>query len=232
MAKKTTRKKPPQRPLKTNKAARKPRKKEWKRDPEETYFDLAEALEYLNDEGYKVGKSKLYEDAGTRFGKQPDGSVTKRTLDKYANDWLDLIDASDKAAPSAEAKAREEAALAKARRLKLEHELEVEKGKWVKKSEQSQMLAARAALLKDSVGTNFIHRYAEDIIELVGGNQDKAPDLIVFYIDRVEDHFDQYSRPMVFAAPGVITETPDEELRRLEADDDIVEVKKKKTRGR
>src|SRR3989304_510826 len=68
-------------------------------DPEARRFrTLApEVIEYLKAEGWKVEKSKLYDDADRgALKKEKDGAYSKASVDKYANKWLEKLDGTDK----------------------------------------------------------------------------------------------------------------------------------------
>jgi len=169
--------------------------------PERRFKTLKEVLSYLKDEGWKVEKSKLYADKN-KIDRQKDGSYLAADVDRYAKLCLSRLDGSDETPVDAAEKLKWEIEFNKQRAKKLELENEVEKGRWLLRSEVSQMFAARAALLKDAVGPAFIHPRVADVIELVGGDQAKAPELIAWWLREVEKHMDQYSRPLEFAVPA------------------------------
>jgi len=172
-------------------------------DPEARRFrTLLEVLYYLQGEGWKVSKSKLYEDQ-RKIEKEEDGTWTKQAVDEYARLRLTRLDGTtDEGRGAAERKEEIEAQIAQAKLEKLRRENEIEQGRWVRRSEVESMLAARASALMAGVGPEYIHREAAGIIELVGGDADRAPDLIDHWLKRVEELFDRYSRLMEFTVPG------------------------------
>lgn len=171
-------------------------------DPEARRFaNLLDVLGYLTDEGWKVSKTKLYADRG-KIEKEKDGAYAKKAVDEYARRWLEKLDGSDQSEPGMAAKVKVETDIAREKLKALQRENEIAAGKWVLKSDTESMLAGRAALLKSGLGEEFIHARAARIIELVGGDQSRAPDLIELWLREMEDHFNRYSEPMEFAAPA------------------------------
>lgn len=168
---------------------------------EESFKNISEVLPYLKAEGWAIGKTKLYQDAKF-IGRQKGGAYLKADVDKYAVQYLKQVEDSGDEAVFAGKKNEADIRIAIARAVQLERENDINSGKWILKSEVAQMLAKRAALLKESVGMGFIHSNAEDIIDIVGGKQGKASELIAFWLKKADKFFDQYSKPVTFAIPA------------------------------
>lgn len=168
---------------------------------EESFKNISEVLPYLKEEGWAIAKTKLYKDA-KYIGRQKGGVYLKADVDKYAVKYLKQVEDSGDDEVFAGKKHDADIRIATARAVQLERENDVNSGKWVLKSNIAQMLASRAALLKESVGMGFIHAHAEEIIEIVGGKQGKVSELITFWIKKVDKFFDQYSKPVTFAIPA------------------------------
>jgi len=164
--------------------------------------NIPEALEYLQSEGWKIEKSKLYADAHM-IKCEKDGSYSRSAVDKYAEaTGLARLDGTDPALQSlSEQKLKKQVELLEIQRHNDALELEIKQKKWVKRSRVESLLAARASLLKNSLGPEFIHACAARIIEVVEGNPDRVPELVVYYLDATEDAFDRYAAPVEFAAP-------------------------------
>ena len=171
-------------------------------DPAERRFaNLLEVLDYLKVEGWKVEKSKIYADKRI-IAQEPDGSYTRKAIDDYAKRCLVRIDGSNTAQVDfSQRKAQLEVELLEEKKKEAVRENDIAAGRWVLKSEVESMLAARAALLKDGVGAGFIHSQAMRIIEVCGGLQEKAPELIAYWLEEVNALFDRYAAPTEFMAP-------------------------------
>ncbi|MBE7413855.1 MAG: hypothetical protein HS130_00950 [Deltaproteobacteria bacterium] len=172
-------------------------------DPEARRFaNLLEVLGYLTDEGWKVAKSKLYADQN-KISKERDGAYAKKAVDEYARLALVKLDGSGQEDEGlATRKAKIELDILEEKKKRERRENEIDEGKWVLRSDVESMLAGRAALLKSGLGEEFIHARAARIIDLVGGDQAKAPDLIALWKEEMEEHFNRYSEPLEFAAPA------------------------------
>lgn len=159
-----------------------------------------DVLAYLKAQGWKIEKSKLSADKRfIRCGK--DGTYTREAADEYARvAGLQRLDGADPGLQSlAEQKLRAETRLAEERAEKIKLENEIEQKKWTRTSKIEGMLASRGALLKNGVGPEFIHARASAIIERVEGNQDRAPELVAFWLAEIDELFDRYAAPVEFA---------------------------------
>ena len=155
------------------------------------FENLIKALQFLQGEGYKVSKSKIYKDR--EIGKirtQSDGSVLESDLWAYAvNAELKKTGAAvnhEKIGVIQEAKVKEELQLTKARREKLEFELERDRGLYTKTDDVLLEIAVKIAVLeaawKNMVRTNadeWLHRARERpklLCELIYADFDKLLD--------------------------------------------------------
>ena len=183
------------------------KKKHAEQNPEEAVFTVPEAVEYLKGQGFKIEKSKLYEEKNIVGYTTIDNAVTflKKDLDKYAKKFLNLLAESD--SNNADAKMKWDAKIAEQKFSDMEFEAKIKQGMYILKSDVEQQLAARAAFLKDNLGQSFIHSRASKIAELLKGDTDRIPELIEFWLKQLEKVFDYYSKPMRFEVPAIsITE--------------------------
>ena len=183
------------------------KKKHAAENPEEACFSVPEAVEYLKGQGFKIEKSKLYEEKNIVGYTTIDNAVTflKKDLDKYAKKFLNLLAESD--SNNADAKMKWDAKIAEQKFSDMEFEAKIKQGMYILKSDVEQQLAARAAFLKDNLGQSFIHSRASKIAELLKGDTDRIPELIEFWLKQIEKVFDYYSKPMRFEVPAIsITE--------------------------
>lgn len=165
------------------------------------YCTIPGALEYLRLKGYKIAKSKLYDDKSIIRYQIINNIITfeKNALDKYARKFLSLDEGSD--SNDVEKRLKEEIRFLKERADKVAFENELAKGQYIPRSNVEQQLAARAAFLKDNLGQGFIHSRASKICEIVRGDREHIPDLIKYWLKQIEEVFDYYSKPLEFKVP-------------------------------
>ena len=163
---------------------------------------IPEVLEYLKADGWKIEKSKLYNDQG-KIDKQKDGGILKKDADKYAAYFLKKLDGSDYEDIDPAEKIKWETEIAKQKAEKLTMENEISRAVYVLKSDVEMQLAARASYLKDNLGMDFIHSIAPRIVTLVQGTQDKIPDLVDLWLEHIEEVFNHYSKPIKFEVPNI-----------------------------
>lgn len=161
----------------------------------ERFKNLLEVAEYLKGEGWKVGKSFLYQKAYL-IKKQADGTILREDADAFAKQYLKKLDGSNIDADITQ-KLKAEVRKLKAEAEKRELEVLQIKGKLVDKYEVEQQLAARAAFLMESL-RNFVHSQIPRVVEMVGGDIKYAADAIEFFQEELEKLFDYYSKPLVF----------------------------------
>lgn len=160
------------------------------------YFKIpSEVLYYLQDEGWKVKKSKFYEDINKKAKLQPDasGNFTLKAVLGYAKTHLPRKDTLQKV--KAEELQRKKAAKElekldeeiKEKRLKRK----IAEGKYILKEEVYFELAARAAVLETDF-KGMIQMRGPEFVGLVHGDEKKTGDLIremMAEVDRVLNGF-------------------------------------------
>lgn len=185
-----------------------------------------EAVEYLNGQGYKLGKSKFNADLKKyQISELPGGGFEASALLGYARAHCQLHGrAVDQAAENAnlertKADAENKRLMAERNRLKLERE----RGNLMPRDEHETELAARAAFFKREVET-FGRRLGPRFIHLVGGDENRLPAFLEFYKEQSEIWMDAWSKDRVFIVTDNDDETagPDEEKpgRPILFDDD------------
>jgi len=155
----------------------------------QSFKNVAEVLEYLKADGWKVEKSKLYSD-DNKIGKQRDGTYLKKDVDKYADIFLKKLDASDENLTSLAIKKaklemeKEEELLKKIRRLN-----DIAEGRLFARTEVKQMHTRKLARLISLI-ENFIYgRHMEELLEGLGCDLARIPD--------AQDEIEKYLREML-----------------------------------
>lgn len=166
-----------------------------------TIKDWRAILAYIDENGRKLGKTKLFDDIKKgRLKKQNDGTFRQRNVDRYMvslpmSGTPDIVaeKAVDRQRRKEEADIRK--ALAAAERE--EFDLAVKKGKFILKEQVHLELAARAVTLASNVKTSFEARNL-DLVDVVGGNPKKGAALADLLESIVDEAFNEYSREMEF----------------------------------
>jgi len=172
-------------------------------DDEERFPNLLRVLEYLKRQGWKIGKSALYQHRREgRIRQAEDGTYTKRAVDKYARTFLKRLDGqgpADEIEALQRAKLRAEKEKTEAQARHWELRTKIERGYYVRRSEVETALAARAVVLRSGY-EDFVRAEADQMVKLVEGNPERAPDLVAYLLEAGEEWFDQYSDDKEFVA--------------------------------
>lgn len=170
--------------------------------------DWRAVLAYVEENGRKLGKTKMFEDIKKgRLKKQPDGTFRQRDVDRYMAS-LPMAGTPDAVAEKAadrqrrkeEADIRKAEADAEARTF----DLAVKKGRYVLKDQVHLELAARAGTLSSGLKTAF-EAQGLDIVSLVEGNPKRCTALIERLESILDEALNEYSREMEFEV--IFTET-------------------------
>lgn len=158
---------------------------------------LQEVVDYLDAEGWKVGRSTAYEH-WKRDGKlraRPDGRFDLAAVLSYARDHLQRKDGTPVAGNLAEDKQRAEIARIQADAATRELKLRQLTGELMPRSQVEVELAERATSLRaylDAVARSSSGR----VIKLVGGDPQKAAELIAWWLGMNRKAMDNYARPI------------------------------------
>ena len=163
--------------------------------------DWRAILAYVDDNGRKLGKTKLFEDVKKgRLKRQPDGTFKQRDVDRYMA-TLPMSGTPDSVAEKAADRQRrkEEADIrrAEAAAKREEFDLAVKMGKYILKEQVHLELAARAGALAAGLKTAFEARNL-DFVAAVEGNPKKAAALLELLEGSLDEAMNEYSREMEF----------------------------------
>ena len=180
------------------------------------FSNPTEVHAYLVGAGWKVSKSKVYEDRN-KIDRQPDGKYTKKAVDEYARySGLERIDGSGQESDEAKRKARADAEYREEQLKKIQRENETEAGLWVRKSEVEQKHTAKLALLLTAVG-NFINSgKLEEACELVGGSKEKATEFKAFFGREFRAMLGEYAKRPEFTVPVAAMTEAEELIKEVE----------------
>lgn len=169
-------------------------------ETESTYKGLPEVLAFLEGEGWKIGKTKIYDDFNEgRIKAEKDGSFRLSSLLDYARVNLQKKDGTKgaDAVSLQEQKQQEEMLRIRIDRQQRELKYKQTKGELIPISEVEIELSKRAVFLVTD-RKNVWRSNAVEIIRLVSGDPQKAPELIAFGLRLEDEIIGRYSRPMNF----------------------------------
>lgn len=173
----------------------------WRRylSREEYLKNRLEAVQWLRDQGYKVGKSKLYNDASSgKLKVCNDGSIRVSDLEDYARrQGLEPLEQATEPDEDTEdlqrEKIKEELRKLQLQNERQEFERQKEMGKYIPRENLELELASRAGVLDSGLRT-AIKTHARDWVHLVGGQADRVPDLVEAMLDVLDQKLNEYAR--------------------------------------
>lgn len=164
----------------------------------QTFAKFADVVTYLDEEGWKISTSTAYEHK--QDGKilpGPGGKYSLTAVLEYARQHLQRKDGSG---PDDRLNLQEQRLLAEIRRVEADAEsrelkLKERRGEMIPRDHVEVELSSRARDL-DSHLDAFFRASAGKIIKMVGGDMQKAPDLISFMRGAKKQMMDNYARPI------------------------------------
>lgn len=163
-----------------------------------SFKSLLQVYQHLKNAGYKIGKSKLYEDAKKgAIRVNPDNSVLETEVRAYAGtlarvegDIQDLNDVHNR-------KAAKDVELTDIKIQRAQFELDKELGKYIPRVDFEAELAARAVIFEAGFRHLFNVR-AREWIAIVGGKVDKTADLLHALNTSLDEQLNSYAGTQTF----------------------------------
>lgn len=161
------------------------------------FKNVKAVLDFLKDEGFKIQKSKIYEDKKEGLLRvQKDRSIFGVDVKLYAATLQKEKPDSEPAELTA-IKINKESTKLDLQNEKLQFELDRLKGRYMPKADFERELAARGAVLDNGLRRNFATR-AQDFIALVGGRLNKTPDIIDFFNKILDEQMNMFATTETF----------------------------------
>ena len=161
----------------------------------EPFFDnIQAACNHLQNEGYKIKKSKMYVDRDKGLLRvRQDGTILESALMAYA---AGLKRIRTNTGELEEATARK--AALEARRIELdiekrEFDLEKERGLYIKREVHEAEISMRAGVLSAML-KNLHHTRFYEVIEMAGGDPKKTRMATDYWLDNIESCLDEYAK--------------------------------------
>ncbi len=155
----------------------------------ESFATALRVYEYLKEEGWQIGRSQFYEHIKQKKLRPRKGVFALAAVERYAKRWLKHSETGQKVNEKLDQMQEETAELAlKRARVNFErdeYELNVKKGRYITREEHELAIVGRAVAFMAHLNHSVQTRVA-DWIELVGGNQGLAPDLVAAIVAEIE----------------------------------------------
>lgn len=170
--------------------------------PADSFRNKKAVLDYLKTEGWQISQSQFYAHCKERY-LRPDkeGKYTLKAVEKYAKTWLKLAATGEKINTEydrkMERKLDAEIKAAEVRADREQFELETKRGRFIPRDEFELAIVGRAvafmAHLNHTVQTN-----AAEWIEIVGGDQTRAPELVQAISRAIEQRMGDFAADAEF----------------------------------
>jgi hypothetical protein len=158
----------------------------------------ADALQFLQDSGWEITKSRFYNHCGDgKLTLSRDGVYTWRALKKYAEAYLVRTDTGETVSETgdrlAEKKQRLEIEQLEIKIERAKFEQEVERGNYLPKADIYRELVARAVVL-DSGLTHLIRSKSAELIARCKGDQSLLPEVIEDQLEAKDKLMNSFAR--------------------------------------
>lgn len=160
--------------------------------PEAECFDnLVAAVRYLQQKGFKIRKSKIYQDRKKgMISVRADGTVLKKEVDRYAKTLNKLASSEEAAEAVQHQKTSKEAERLEKQVELLQIELDKERGKLISRDDADFEKASNIAVIIASLN-QFAEMEAGNLIEIAAGDAARRPQVVKAMTDGFVEMFNR-----------------------------------------
>jgi hypothetical protein len=155
----------------------------------ESFATAIKVYEYLKEEGWQIGRSQFYEHIKQKKLRPRKGVFSLTAVERYAKRHLKHSETgqkvNDKLDRMQEEKAELELKRARVNFERDEYELNVKRGRYITREEHELAIVGRAVAFMAHLNHSVQSR-AGDWIELVGGDQGRAAELVAAIVAELE----------------------------------------------
>jgi len=163
-----------------------------------TFPSILAVSKFLNASGWKISTKTVQKHFNmSRFARNKDGVFDVAEITRYAKNHLPRKESgatTQETQDLSTARAIYETRRIAAQAQMWEMRVKAEKEKWMPREEFVREVTARAIIFKSDL-ENFARLEPERIIDLVGGDHEKAYELEEYLLDRFEIMLDRYAQP-------------------------------------
>ena len=170
---------------------------------EATAFTNKKAVhEYLQDQGWKIGQTQFYKHCKDNLLRpSSDGKYTKKAVDRYAKTWLKKIATGKKVNEHLDQLQEEKLAAdlrtAKFKMEEAEFNLGIRKKKFIPREDFELAIVGRAVAFMAHLN-HTVQSDSADWIDLVEGNQARAPELVQAITRAIEQRMGDFAADAEF----------------------------------
>ena len=158
----------------------------------EKFKNVKAVLDFLKLHGFKIQKSKIYEDAREGLLRVQDNKFVFGADAKLYSATLKKDELNFEPAELTAEKLKKGSLRLDLQNEKLKFEIDRLLGKYMPKADFERELAARGAVLDNGLRRNFAIR-AQDFIVLVGGRLSKTPDVIDYFNKILDEQMNAFA---------------------------------------
>lgn len=171
---------------------------------------VLDVVDYLQGRGYKCGKSAVYNHVRRGLLVKRNGVFTEKDVDKYAalnltreSDGEEQTDNAGELERIQREKLSAEALKAKAQAEHWQLKTLVDSGRYIDRDLFFGEMASRAAILKSDL-ENMIRSGAGAMVQACEGDPVKVPDVIDFWLKRLEITLGRYAEDKTWNVPSQV----------------------------
>jgi hypothetical protein len=156
---------------------------------DQEFKNIREVVKFLKADGWEVAQSSIYNHAQKKLiSPNRKGVYTERAVRQYARDYLHLKNnaMTEKKSGLFDKKTAIDIILKSELAKTAKHKRETREGRYVLRSEAELALIGRWALLELQLKAKM-QLMAADVIVLVGGDEQKIEDFIIFMVKQVDE---------------------------------------------
>ncbi len=170
-------------------------------DWQETFKNPTEVWQYLKDSDWKIGRSQVYEHVNQGLLRKKDGVFLLKDVNRYAKQNLKNAATGQKVNEELDKlqtqKFKNEVRASELKLEKEEHDLNVRRGRYIKREEHELAIVGRAIVFMAHMN-HTVQEKVEDWIDLVGGDLTKAPDLVAEITGELEIRMSDFTADAEF----------------------------------
>ncbi|MDD3814409.1 MAG: hypothetical protein PHZ02_07160 [Desulfocapsaceae bacterium] len=168
----------------------------------ESFKTKKEVLGYLQEDGWQIGQSQFYKHCRDMLLRpEKEGGYSLNAVKKYAAINLRRTETgqkvNDKLDRMQEERLEVELETAKVKLTREQHDLGVKQSKFIPRDDFELAIVARAVAFMAHLN-HTIQSSVPDWIDVVGGNQDRAPDLVAAISEAIEQRMGDFAADVEF----------------------------------
>ena len=168
----------------------------------QTFKNKKEALEYIQESGWQISQSQFYAHCKSGLLRPgADGQYQQRAVDRYAKTWLKQLATGERVNERTDRLQQEkmevDLSTSKFKMEEAEFNLGIRKNKFIPREDFELAIVGRAVAFMAHLN-HTVQSEAADWIDIVGGNQDRAPELVAAISRAIEQRMGDFAADAEF----------------------------------